>query len=123
MVVCPASLTEITPPHVHEQVQVLVNAGCPLTITEDEPGVQGLTVTGMHGCGVSTPAAADVAAATCGLDGALHIPNGGMFTVGLKSCTEAASFPPDWTGMPSGTTLSAAGAAPNEHINVAVATT
>ena len=46
-------------------------------------------VTGTQGCGVRTPPAADVAAATCGLDGERHIANGRMFTFALKSSTVA----------------------------------
>ncbi len=63
----------------------LVNAGAPLIITVGEPGDHGDVVTGMHGCGVRTPNAADVAAATCGFDGVVHIPNGMMLTLGAKS--------------------------------------
>jgi hypothetical protein len=55
-----------------------------------EPGVHGAGTVGRHGCGVRTPAAAAVAAATCGLRGEVHIPNGARFTVGLMSCTVAA---------------------------------
>ncbi len=46
------------------RVQVLLRAGEPPIITVGEPGVQGATVLGMQGWGVSTPDAADVAAAT-----------------------------------------------------------
>jgi hypothetical protein len=75
----------IAPPHVHWHVHDEVNAGAPLICTVGDPGVHGATVTGMHGCGVSTPNAADVAAATCGFDGVVHIPNGMMLTIGAKS--------------------------------------
>lgn len=37
----------------------------------------------MHGAGVNTPEAADVAEITAGLVGAEHMPNGAMLTVGL----------------------------------------
>ena len=40
---------------------------------------------GMHGWGVSTPRAADVAAATCGLASDVHIPNVAMFVIGTMS--------------------------------------
>ena len=40
---------------------------------------------GMHGMGVSTPMAADVAAATCGLAIDWHMPKGIMLTMGLLS--------------------------------------
>jgi len=51
--------------------------------TVGEPGVHGATVFGMHGIGVNTPRAADVAEITVGFVGELHIPNGMMFTIGL----------------------------------------
>jgi hypothetical protein len=81
----PGVMTEITPAHMHAHVEVLVSAGTPLTFTVADPGVHGPGVTGMHGCGVKTPCAAAVAAMTCGLDGLMHKPKGGMFTVGTKS--------------------------------------
>jgi hypothetical protein len=34
-----------------------------------EPGDHGAPIAGTHGCGVNTPLAAAVAAATCGFDG------------------------------------------------------
>jgi hypothetical protein len=37
----------------------------------------------MQGIGVSTPNAAAVAAATAGLAGDIHIPNGMMFVMGM----------------------------------------
>jgi hypothetical protein len=62
--------------------QEACKAGLLPIITVDEPGVQGALVTGIQGCGVSTPIAADVAAATCGFEGVVHMPKGGMFTIG-----------------------------------------
>ena len=47
-----------------------------------DPGDHAEVVTGMQGCGVSTPIAAAVAAATCGLACVWHIPKGAMFTIG-----------------------------------------
>jgi hypothetical protein len=44
----------------------------------------------MQGCGVSTPRAAAVAAATWGFVGLLHRPNGLMFAIGAKSMIVAA---------------------------------
>ena len=52
----------------------------------------GLYATGMHGCGVSTPNAAAVAAATCGLAMLMHIPNGIMLTIGMWSMMFAANW-------------------------------
>ncbi len=51
-------------------------------LTVAEPGAQGAATTGMHGWGVSTPWAAAVADATCGLDRVVHIPNGAMLAIG-----------------------------------------
>ena len=56
----------ITPPQLHMHLHVLFTAGFPPTNTVGEPGAQGAAVTGTHGCGVRTPIAAAVAAATCG---------------------------------------------------------
>jgi len=83
--ICPGLEIVITPPHAQLHMQVFVNAGAPLICTVGDPGDQGDVVTGMHGCGVNTPIAADVAAATCGFDKVVHIPNGGMLTFGAKS--------------------------------------
>jgi hypothetical protein len=113
----------ITPPHAQLHMHELVRAGAPLIITVGEPGDHGAVVTGMHGCGVSTPSAADVAAATCGFDSVVHIPNGMMLTFGAKSWMVAAICPPACTGRPLGTTVSAEGATPKLHISCAVAAT
>lgn len=51
-------------------------------MTVGAPGTQGAGVAGTQGIGVSTPIAAAVAAATVGLDGDWHMPNGGMFIMG-----------------------------------------
>ena len=73
----------MTPAHTHISVDVLFSAGMLLMSTVGAPGTQGAGVFGMHGMGVSTPMAAAVAAATCGLAGLVHIPNGMMFIMGL----------------------------------------
>lgn len=80
---CPGTATWITPPHIQFSVQVLSSEGWLPSNTVGAPGTHGLTVTGMHGCGVSTPSAAEVAAATAGLAILMHIPNGAIFTMGL----------------------------------------
>jgi hypothetical protein len=72
----------------------------------------------MHGCGVNTPNAADVAAITCGFVGAMHIPNGAMFIIGTWSMIVAAGWPPIVTKL-VGMTVRVDGAAPNEHVNAA----
>lgn len=113
----------ITPPHAQLQVHVEVSAGAPLICTVGEPGAHGATVTGMQGCGVNTPIAAEVAEATCGLDNVVHMPNGMMLTLGAKSWMVAAICPPACTGMPFGTTINDDGATPKLHISCALATT
>lgn len=87
---CPGTATWITPPHRQLSVQVLSSEGWLPSSTVVAPGTHGLTVTGMHGCGVSTPKAAEVAAATAGLARLMHIPNGAIFTMGLWSMMVAA---------------------------------
>ncbi len=82
-VVWPGDVIVITPPHAHMHWQVLFNAGMLLISTSGTPGTQGAAVTGTHGMGVSTPKAAAVAAATAGLLGVVHMPNGGMLAIGM----------------------------------------
>lgn len=111
----------ITPPQVHWLVQVLSSAGMPPSNTVGAPGFHGV-VTGMQGIGVSTPIAADVAAATVGLLGVVHIANGMMFFIGTKSMIVAAGIIPDITRF-SGVTTNADGAIPNEQVRRAPLTT
>ena len=59
-------------------------------VTVGSPGDQGV-VTGTQGIGVSTPIAAAVAAATSGLACDMHMPKGGMFSIGAKSMIVAAT--------------------------------
>ena len=66
-------------------MQALWSAGWLLILVITAPGDQGAVTTGMQGCGVSTPRAAAVAAATWGLLGVMHIANPMMFTIGMKS--------------------------------------
>src|SRR5258706_11789794 len=82
--ICPGLEIVITPPQAHWHMLVAVSAGAPLICTVGEPGDHGEVVTGMQGCGVSTPSAAEVAAATCGFDNVMHIPKGMMLTFGAK---------------------------------------
>lgn len=63
--------------------EVLSSAGMFPIITVGAPGAHGAGITGMHGTGVRTPKAAVVAAATAGLAMDMHIPKGGMFTMGF----------------------------------------
>ena len=69
----------------------------------------------MQGIGVSTPSAAAVAAATIGLDSDMHMPNGGMLAIGLKSKMLATGTPPIIVRF-CGVTTNVDGAAPKVHI-------
>ena len=81
-----------------------------------EPGIQGAGITGVQGIGVNTPKAAAVAAATAGLAGDLHMPNGKIFTKGLKSMMFAAGLLSHITRF-AGKTTRLLGAMPIVHIN------
>jgi hypothetical protein len=72
----------------------LWSAGTPSIRTDDAPGVHGAVVTGMHGCGVSTPKAAAVAAATCGLARLVHNPKGETLRSATWFRIDAAGLPP-----------------------------
>ena len=71
------------PSQVQRHLAVLFNAGSFPYITVGAPSNQGAGVAGTQGAGVKTPRAAEVAEITVGFVGAEHMPNGGMFTVGL----------------------------------------
>ena len=66
----------MVPPQVHRHLQLSFRAKGLLSETVGEPGSQGAGMTGTQGTG--TPPAA----MTAGLVGALHMPNGGMLTMG-----------------------------------------
>jgi len=116
VVTCPGKPIWIMPPHAQVHIEVLLRAGMPPIITVGEPGVQGM-VTGIHGIGVSTPRAAAVAAATVGLAMDMHMPNGGMLTIGAQSTMVAAGEPA--FVLLTGRTFSVEGAMPNVHIIIA----
>ena len=101
-------------------VHELVNAGMPPISTVGDPGFQGV-VTGRHGIGVSAPSAAAVAAATIGLASDWHIPNGGIFTMGMQSIM----LPAGAVAMTRlfGNTLRTEGAKPKLHLSIAPVTT
>lgn len=103
-------------------LELLLSAGMFPIKTVGAPGAQGAVVTGTHGIGVSTPSAAAVAEATAGLEGVLHMPKVGMFTIGLKSMMLAAGGPPAIV-LFAGSTTSALGATPKLHAIIAPATT
>jgi hypothetical protein len=86
-------------------------------ITVGAPTIHGAVVTGMQGMGVSTPSAAAVAAATVGLEGLLHMPKGGIFTMGLLSMMFAAGEPVNT--LFAGRTTKLLGATPKLHCIIA----
>jgi hypothetical protein len=110
------------PPHMHMHWDDAVSAGTPPIVTFAEPGIHGAVIIGMHGCGVSAPMAAAVAAATCGFDGVVHIPNVAMFVIWWSLIVAAGSGPPPAVTI-AGTTTRAHGATPNEHMSCAPLTT
>jgi hypothetical protein len=81
------------------------------TITVAAPGTHGDAVTGIQGCG-------DIAAATAGLAGEVHIPKGAIFTMGLLSIMVAMGCDVVITIL-SGKTVNVPGAAPKLHCSVA----
>ena len=76
----------------------------------------------MHGCGVSTPSAAAVAAATWGLDGLMHRPNGMMLSIGTWSWMVAFGCRATIVRL-IGSTIRLDGDEPNVHIVCAPFTT
>ncbi len=82
-VTSPGMTKVITPPQLHIRVETLSSAGALPNSTFGAPGTHGEKVAGMHGMGVRTPIAAEVAAATSGLAGDMHIPNGIIFVIGM----------------------------------------
>src|SRR5262245_12681369 len=104
------------PAHVHISLEVLSSAGALSRSTVTAPGTHGEVVAGMQGIGVSTPIAAAVAAATCGLAMLWQAPNGMMFFMGMWSRMFAAGLLLVIT-LCSGVTTNVLGAIPNEHFN------
>jgi hypothetical protein len=97
----------------HISFDVLLRAGKFPTSTVADPGAQGAAVTGKQGMGVSTPMAAEVAAATVGFASDWHIPKGKMFTIGLLSIMVAMGM--EVTTRLSGSTIRVPGASPKLH--------
>ena len=74
----------IVPPHWHVIELLSVTAGCPAILTTVlVPDHCIVGITGTHGIGVSTPMAADVAAATSGLLVDVHMVNEGTASSGV----------------------------------------
>ena len=101
---CPALLTVITPAHEHTHFESFVSAGTSFIVTRSAPGVHGVS-TGTHGTGLPC------AAITCGLLGAEHIPNGGMFSSSTSEITPDGAV----ALTASLDALNTEGAAPNVH--------
>lgn len=74
---------EITPAQLHMHLDVLFSSGILPNKMVGAPVVHGEEVAGIHGIGVKTPIAADVAEATVGLAKDVHMPNGMILTIGL----------------------------------------
>jgi len=113
MVVCPGFTIVITPPHIHINVDELFIAGKLLTKTVGEPGAHGVSVRGTHGAGANITGGGLIVAGFAGL---LHIPNGGMFTLGLLSITLAIGILV--IALPGGT-IREDGATPKAHLIIA----
>ncbi len=107
----------MTPPQIHISWLVLFSAGALHNITVGAPGTHGAGVLGIQGMGVDTPKAAAVAAATIGLEGDWHMPNGGMFIIGTWSMMLAAIMLLVITVLGVGTRL--LGATPKVHFIIA----
>jgi len=103
----------MTPAQVHISFELLSSAGMFAIITVGAPGTHGAVVTGTQGMGVNTPSAAAVAAITVGLEGALHMPNGGILTMGALHMILAAGVVVSTIEV--GRTISELGAAPKLH--------
>jgi len=103
----------MTPPHAHISFDDSFSVGMLPTSMVGDPGAHGAVVTGTHGIGVIAPSAAAVAAASTGVDVELHMPKGGMFTIGTLSMIVAAGVPVS-TAL-TGRTTSVLGAAPKLH--------
>jgi hypothetical protein len=108
----------MTPAQLHINFGILLSTGILAISTVGAPSVHGAVVTGIHGMGVSTPIAAEVAAATVGLARLMHAPNGMIFTMGLLSIILAAGM---FAGIVrfTGKTIRLDGAIPKLHSNIA----
>ena len=92
----------------------LFSAGRFPTSTVGEPGAQGETVFGMQGAGVKNTGGGFIVA---GLVGLLHMPNGIILLIGLKSIIVASGI--DEVSVFDGVATRLDGAAPNEHCSTA----
>src|SRR4051812_3343595 len=112
----------MTPPNAQLQVDPETSAGTLPSSVFGAAGIHGPATVGMHGIGVSTPSAAEVADATVGLDRLLHMANGGMLVAGAMSEITPAGRPSTIT-FEDADGMKVAGAAPNEQLSIAPMTT
>ena len=117
-VIWPSTTMVITPPDTQVSIELLFSAGRFASITVGEPVTHGAGVFGRQGPGVSTPSAADVAAAVAGFRIDMQVPNGMMLTIGTWSLMLAAGWLSVLTIL-TGSTTSVLGAAPIAHLSVA----
>jgi len=108
--------TLMAPPKEQKHFEDVVAMGEPPTMVR-EGDIQGAAVTGVHGIGVSTPSAAEVAAATVGFASEVHIPKGRMLTNGLVSMMFATGNDELSTRL-MGKTFSTEGATPKLHLSM-----
>lgn len=104
----------IWPPQVQIHLHVVSSVGMNPVVTEVLPVIQGATVMGMQGIGVSTPKAAAVAAATVGLAILIHVPKVGILTSGAKFMMVPTVSIDDTIAV--GVTVRGAGAAPKVQV-------
>ena len=88
----PGAVTEIRPPRLQGNMQLLVTTGSPPAFTLIDPGTH-MDASGVHGTGVGVPIASEVAAINAGFAGLWHIPNGAMFAPGRVSLITANGCP------------------------------
>ena len=108
---------EIWPAYIHMHLQSCVRQGFPCAKTILPAGIHAL-VAGMHGCGVNTPSAAAVAAATCGFANDEHIPKGLILIIDFASVKVATGLPLIWI-IGALVAFNTDGVVPNEHATVA----
>lgn len=112
----------MTPPHAHMVIAESTRIGFFATVTFGFTGTHEDVVTGTHGIGVKIPKCDAVAAATTGFPKQEHIPKGKIFKKGTCSITDAAGRYFIVTRL-IGKTINGVGAAPKEHLQIAVKTT
>lgn len=108
--------TLMAPPKEQKHFEDVVAIGEPPTIVR-EGEIHGAAVTGVQGIGVSTPRAAEVAAATVGFASEVHMPKGRMLTNGLVSMMFATGNDELSTRL-MGKTFSTEGATPKLHLSM-----